>query len=242
MSSSNCCFLTCIQVSQGGRSDGLLQECKDCAEWVEIDRRHGDCMLGPLKTFPGFFCCTSRLEGSEKERMIISSFFFLRFFASTEEEITWLKRVGWERVGRNEGRGFLEKGIFLNLSWKDEWAIWRIMVGQGVFQPGISIWRDSGQWQMACLSLLRQQLGGEKWIIRGRRKGHICHISGGGLVAKWCPTLCSPMDCSTLGSSVWISPGWPRGAIRAVSWGMMWPDCVLEASFWKVVMREDQII
>ena len=31
-----------------------------------------------------------------------------------------LKRVGWERAGRNEGRGFLEKGVFLNLSWKDE--------------------------------------------------------------------------------------------------------------------------
>ena len=24
MSSSNCCFLTCIQISQGGRSDGLV--------------------------------------------------------------------------------------------------------------------------------------------------------------------------------------------------------------------------
>lgn len=55
---------------------------------------------------------------------------------------------------------------------------------------------------MTCLSLLRQQLGGEKWKIRGRRKDHIHHTRGGGLVAKWCPTPCSPMDCSTLGSSV----------------------------------------
>lgn len=50
----------------------------------------------------------------------------------------------------------------------------------------------------------RGEMDGNK--RKSQKRPWVCYISGGGLVAKWCPTLAAPWIVSTLGSSVWISP------------------------------------
>ena len=63
-----------------------------------------------------------------------------------------------------------------------------------------------------------------KTVLRNKqtRWNWLCNLGGGGLIAKLCPTLCSPMDNSPPGSSVhgisqartleWVAISFPRGS------------------------------
>ena len=76
-----------------------------------------------------------------------------------------------------------------------------------------------------CLIKSFSKWNTQKWYLWGSIKslnwGHLYSFFGVGLVAKLCPTLCDPMDCSPPGSSVhgifqarileWVDISFSRG-------------------------------